>query len=76
MVSRWDHLRRKCAQGPRQGYLFSKERPWTILRPIQRPSRRNQAIDLYEDDHLDESAFKELVRAAVALQVATRAGKR
>jgi hypothetical protein len=34
-----------------------------------------RAIDLYEDDHLDEAAFKELIQGAVALNVASRTGK-
>ena len=34
-----------------------------------------RAIDLYEDDHLDESAFKELIRGAVALNDASRTVK-
>ena len=35
-----------------------------------------RAIDLYEDDHLDEAAFRELIQGAVALNVASRTGKR
>jgi hypothetical protein len=35
-----------------------------------------RAIDLSEDGHLDEAAFKQLVQDAVALNVASRAGKR
>lgn len=35
-----------------------------------------RAIDLHEGDRIDESAFKALVRAAVALNVATRAPKK
>jgi hypothetical protein len=34
-----------------------------------------RAIDLYQDDHLDEAAFKELVQGAVALNVASGTGK-
>jgi hypothetical protein len=34
-----------------------------------------RAIDLYEDDHLDEAAFKEVVQGAVALNVASGTGK-
>ena len=35
-----------------------------------------RAIDLYEDDHLDETAFRDLIQGAVALNVASRTGKR
>ena len=35
-----------------------------------------RAIDLYEDDHLDEAAFRELIQGAVALNVASRTAKR
>jgi hypothetical protein len=35
-----------------------------------------RAIDLYEDDHLDEAAFRELIQGAVGLNVASRTGKR
>jgi hypothetical protein len=35
-----------------------------------------RAIDLYENDHLDEAAFRELIQGAVALNVASRTGKR
>ena len=35
-----------------------------------------RAIDLSEDDHLDEAAFRELIQGAVALNVASRTGRR
>ena len=35
-----------------------------------------RAIDLHEGDTLDETAFKALIRAAVALNAAARAGKK
>ena len=34
-----------------------------------------RAIDIHEDDEIDEAAFKELIRAAVALNVARRKKK-
>lgn len=35
-----------------------------------------RAIDFHEDDRIDEEALKSLIRAAVALNVSSRAGKR
>ena len=35
-----------------------------------------RAIDFHESDRIDETAFKVLVRAAVALNISTRAGKK
>jgi hypothetical protein len=34
-----------------------------------------RAIDLYEDDHLDEAAFTELIQAAVALNLKSLPGR-
>jgi hypothetical protein len=34
--------------------------------------KTRRAIDIHEDDAIDEAAFKELIRAAVAFNVATR----
>ena len=74
LVPRRGHLYGRILQAGRKADLFSrslaKDPAHLFNSSLEGNTRR--AIDIHEDDAIEEAAFKELIRAAVAFNVAKR----
>lgn len=73
LVPQRGHLYRRILQTGRKANPLSRglpERPRSSLQCEPRGNTR--AIDIHKDDAIEETAFKQLIRAAVAFNVAKR----